>query len=134
MFAGKLTAIFGCTALNLVHAKSIPNDLRSEQIPPGGIKFLFSSLSRPALVKTQKRVFGSAVLRFRRQVLIERLWNEYALEGENYRQSCWKNFRSGMREMGCVRVGLGLTRKRGGRSWGREWGRWVAGDMSVFRE
>jgi hypothetical protein len=43
MFAGKLTVIFGSTALNLVHAKSIPNDLRFEKIPPGGIKFLFSS-------------------------------------------------------------------------------------------
>jgi hypothetical protein len=28
-----------------VHLQSIPNDLRPEDIPPGGIKFLFSSLA-----------------------------------------------------------------------------------------
>jgi hypothetical protein len=48
--------------------------------------YLISSSLWPALTKTQTRDIGSAVLRFRRRVLDERLLNEYALKEGNYRQ------------------------------------------------
>jgi hypothetical protein len=46
------------------------------------ISYLIIPVSQFAPARTQRHICGSAVLRFRKQVLIECLWNKYALKGE----------------------------------------------------
>jgi hypothetical protein len=66
---GHFWAVLGLFDPDLVQFQSIPKDLRAEMHLREKLFFLiiyFSPLPWPALVKTQKRDFGSAVLRFQR--------------------------------------------------------------------
>jgi hypothetical protein len=58
--------------------------------------------------KNGRRDANAAEIVRRKKGLVECLWIEYAVNGGYYRQSCGKNFGSGMREMGWVRGGSGL--------------------------
>jgi len=75
-------------------------------------------MSRRALAKIQELDFGGAILRFRRQALMGRLWNKYALNGGNYRRAWEEEFAECFERVAGFKVGKGLTAKDGGSALG----------------
>jgi hypothetical protein len=81
--------------------------------------------------KNGRRDANAAEIVRRKKGLVECLWIEYAVNGGYYRQSCGKNFRSGMREMGWVRGGSGLTAELGSQGATSKSGRRQARDCLI---
>jgi hypothetical protein len=69
-------------------------------------------MSRRALAKIQELDFGGAILRFRRQALMGRLWNKYALNGENYRRAWEEEFAECFERVAGFQGGEGVDSER----------------------